>query len=229
VRCIAVGYSATDAGQVALSEAWNGASWRVLQTPQPAGSGMSELWGVSCSSPASCTAVGSADMALVETWNGSGWRIATPAAPPGAQATALYGVSCSRTTDCMAVGFAVFSRRGILPLAERWNGTTWSTPHMPLPSTTANGTDPAAVACSSPGSCTAVGAYFQPNEHSTGFAEEWNGVRWSNQRVPSPADTVLSALEGVACDGRGCIATGYTSGVSNLQVTWAVGRGRFDA
>jgi hypothetical protein len=95
---------------------------------------------------------------------------------------------------------------------------------MPLPASTANGTDPAAVSCTTPSSCTAVGYYFQPNEHSTAFAEVWNGLRWSNQAIPAPAGTVVSALSGVSCDRRGCTGVGYTSGVSNLQVTLAVGR-----
>jgi hypothetical protein len=123
----------------------------------------------------------------------------------------------------MAVGFASY-RQGILPIAERWDGSAWSFLRMPLPVTTANGTDPAAVACTTPSSCTAVGYYFQPNEHSTAFAEAWNGVRWSDQAIPTPAGTVVSALTGVSCDRRGCTGVGYTSPVSNLQVTLAVGR-----
>jgi hypothetical protein len=224
VVCIAVGYESTNAGQLALSEAWNGAAWRVLTTPRPANAASNALWAVSCDSATSCTAVGTANQALVETWNGSRWRLETLATPPGAQATALFGVSCPTTRACMAVGFASYPRQGILPLAERWDGSTWSSVRMPLPASTANGTDPAAVACTTPSSCTAVGYYFQPNEHSTAFAEVWNGVRWTNQATPTPAGTVVSALSGVSCDRSGCTAVGYTSGVSNLQVTLAVGR-----
>jgi hypothetical protein len=224
VSCIAVGYASTHAGrQLALSEAWNGVAWRVLTTPLPA-NGSSALWAVSCDSATSCTAVGTANQALVETWDGSRWRIETLATPPGAEATALFGVSCATTRACMAVGFASYPRQGILPLAERWDGGTWSSVRMPLPVSTANGTDPAAVACTSPSSCTAVGNYFQPNEHSTAFAEVWNGVGWRNLAVPTPSGTVVSALTGVSCDRSGCTGVGYTSPVSNLQVTLAVGR-----
>jgi hypothetical protein len=221
--CIAVGSEANGAGaQHALSEAWNGTDWRVLQTPRPAGASQSALRAVSCDTAASCTAVGSANQALVEAWNGSRWRIETLATPPGAQATALFGVSCSTTRVCMAVGFASYTQ-GILPLAERWDGSTWSSVHMPLPASTANGTDPAAVACTTPSSCTAVGNYFQPNEHSTAFAEVWDGARWHNQATPTPAGSVLSALYGVSCNS-GCTGAGFSTGVSNLQVTLAVGR-----
>ena len=41
-----------------FAEPWNGASWSVVRTPNPAGSYDSPLSAVSCTGPARCVAVG---------------------------------------------------------------------------------------------------------------------------------------------------------------------------
>ncbi len=57
--CIAVGVSTTGSGvRVTLAERWNGTTWRIQRTPNPAGARGSFLNGVSCASPSACTAVG---------------------------------------------------------------------------------------------------------------------------------------------------------------------------
>jgi hypothetical protein len=60
--CVAVGdftsvqnHTLTDWG---FAEPWNGASWSVVRTPNPAGSYESPLTAVSCTGPAHCVAVG---------------------------------------------------------------------------------------------------------------------------------------------------------------------------
>lgn len=67
-----------DEGQLTLAESWNGASWKLLNTPNPAST--AELLGVSCVSVSNCMAVGDfqglGDQAtLAETWNGTHWAI----------------------------------------------------------------------------------------------------------------------------------------------------------
>ncbi len=57
--CAAVGSYADSTGNiVTLAEQWNGTSWQVQSTPNPAGATTSILNGVSCTSATSCTAVG---------------------------------------------------------------------------------------------------------------------------------------------------------------------------
>src|SRR5690348_13351590 len=57
--CMAVGTYTTPSGPgVNLAEQWNGHSWRVLPIPNPPGAAVSNLLGVSCTSPSACTAVG---------------------------------------------------------------------------------------------------------------------------------------------------------------------------
>src|SRR5262249_28650742 len=49
--CMAVGtYTKPSGAGVTLAEQWNGHSWRVLRTPNPAGAAVSGLIGVSCTS-----------------------------------------------------------------------------------------------------------------------------------------------------------------------------------
>src|SRR5580704_7900340 len=57
--CTAVGSALNAAGTaVPLIEAWNGTSWQIQATPNPAGSFGTHLTGVSCTSATACTAVG---------------------------------------------------------------------------------------------------------------------------------------------------------------------------
>ena len=78
--CVAVGDAGPTSGSSvsALAEQWNGTSWTILTTPDPAT--FSALDSVSCTSASHCVAVGG-DAAtatgsvrpLVEVWNGSTW------------------------------------------------------------------------------------------------------------------------------------------------------------
>src|SRR5690242_18204475 len=57
--CFAVGYSTTASNPgTTLIERWNGTSWSILASPNPAGATGSYLNGVSCTSATSCLAVG---------------------------------------------------------------------------------------------------------------------------------------------------------------------------
>jgi hypothetical protein len=82
--CIGVGEYVDDAGRVsALAEAWNGSSWSVQNTAQPAHQRVNLLGGVSCPEAGSCVATGyyqpvhgSPAVALTEFWNGTSWVLA---------------------------------------------------------------------------------------------------------------------------------------------------------
>jgi hypothetical protein len=83
-NCIAVGdYGLAGGGAATLAEHWDGSTWAIQPTPNPAGSQAAGLDAVSCASPASCTAVGSSTPAgsgaqaatLAEHWDGSTWAI----------------------------------------------------------------------------------------------------------------------------------------------------------
>jgi hypothetical protein len=73
--CTAVGlYLTSTSGWDALAERWNGTSWAIQSTPNPAGATLNS---VSCTSATACTAVGanSAGFPLAERWNGTNWTI----------------------------------------------------------------------------------------------------------------------------------------------------------
>ena len=79
--CMGVGSWTDPTGESAfnLAEAWDGTSWTILKTPNP-GSTNNELFGVSCTSPSSCMAVGDFQgigngLTLAESWNGTSWSV----------------------------------------------------------------------------------------------------------------------------------------------------------
>jgi hypothetical protein len=83
---MAVGnYVKTSGAAVSLAEQWDGTSWRILPTPHRPGAAISSLFGVACTAPSACTAVGTsfttagASQTLAERWDGTRWTIqATP-------------------------------------------------------------------------------------------------------------------------------------------------------
>jgi len=156
-----------------------------------AGDGLS---GVSCPDATDCEAVGTAanssngtNQTLVERMSGSVWSHSS--SPDVGVESQLLAVSCLSPSDCMAVGD---SGSGVetgnppsptmQPLAESWNGSTWSVSsvvNVDGPEVSKAQLD--AITCtpgvdSSPVECVAVG-WTQP----TGGAliETWNGSTWS--------------------------------------------------
>ena len=219
--CTAVGEGAS----VPLAEAWNGTIWSVQATPTPAGSVSTIFFGVSCTSATSCTAVGMASsegesQTLAERWNGAGWAIqATPDEPESANI--LSGVSCPTESACVAVG-SYENDNGTLALAEAWNGAVWTVQATPDPAPAIAGPSLAAVSCTSASACAAVGTYSSTASLPVAFAEAWSGTTWSVQSVPSPAGSVSSLLNAVACTSGGCASVGYRQGSSGVAVTLAV-------
>ncbi len=170
-HCTAVGAydeSACHSGQpcteLTLAEAWDGTSWTIQPTPNPAGAAYSDLIGVSCTSAAACTAVGQhADsngfpVTLAEDWDGTSWTIQSTPNPIGATnpQNALEGVSCTSGTACAAVGSYENSALVPVTLAESWDGTSWTI--QPTPNVTGSARQGlASVSCTSTTACTAVG------------------------------------------------------------------------
>ena len=217
--CIAVGEQAgpTTAGTLvsALIESWNGTAWSVVPSPQP---GNRALYGVSCTSAASCTAVGvnfadPPNATLVEFWNGTRWSV-TPDPSPGSE---LLGVSCVSPTACTAVGDRLNSQGYYQTLTELWNGTKWSTVPSPDMGHGTNENFLSGVSCVSATACTAVGQYGVTG--SAPLIESWNGTSWTI--VPSPNRNHSGLLNGVSCAAlTSCVAVGsYFSGPDVVDKT----------
>lgn len=108
--CVAVGwYNYGAFAEETLVEMWDGTSWSLSDSPSPLT--LSDLFGVSCTSPDYCVATGTATTgqpgslggALVETWDGNSWSVTSTEATPNVS-TNLSGISCTDPSDCVATG-----------------------------------------------------------------------------------------------------------------------------
>jgi hypothetical protein len=212
--CTAVGQYFNRAGYwAALAEVRKGASWAVQSAPDPAGSTGVTLSGVSCTAAGACTAVGSyVDSAyhtvpLAEAWNGTAWTIQATPSPPGSTDSVLSAVSCTAASACTAVGYYIDSATDTVPLAEAWNGTTWTIqPTRSPPGSPDNVLS--GVSCTAPDACMAVGSFISDQAAGT-LAEAWNGTSWTIQPTPRPAGHIDAFLAGVSCTAAGtCTAVG---------------------
>jgi hypothetical protein len=99
--CMTAGTSAHGAHR-AVAQRWNGTTWKTFALGQP---GM--LHGMSCTSNAACTAVGSSGRgSFAAAWNGVSWHLT--ALPSGRRWTgsALESVDCTPAGHCTAAGSA---------------------------------------------------------------------------------------------------------------------------
>jgi hypothetical protein len=108
----------------------------------------------------------------------------------------------------MAIGGSALSTPNPQPLAERWNGQTWTILPIPAPAG-AQGVLIGPVSCTSPSACTTTGVSFNSSGVGTTVAERWNGRAWHIQATPNPRGAQGAALMGVTCTGpSACLAVG---------------------
>ena len=216
--CFAVGsYDLINGTGGVLADYWDGTSWQLHFPPKPAGSPVAEYDAVSCTSAATaCAAAGAAltassrTLGLAAAWQGTNWQTQPTPEPAGAAArTSLDGVSCA-ASDCVAAGFFVTNNDTGVPLAERWDGTSWQIQATPNPATLSSGQF-YAVSCTSASACTGVGYYLNTSGQTVTLAERWNGTDWQIQPTPNPAAAVGgSYLNAVSCSApNACAAVGY--------------------
>ena len=203
--CMAVGSSSASqqGASRTVAEAWNGKSWQILATPDPAGTAASSLTSVSCTSAARCLAVGGhGNGALAEAWNGTSWRMLKT---PSLMSSSLTSVSCTSAARCLAVGSL-----GTHALAEAWNGSSWRTLQTRNPAGTAS-SSLTSVSCTSAARCMAVG-YAAAVSWLGGqlpIAEAWNGTSWRILRTPDPLRGQINAFWSVSCTRAfRCMAVG---------------------
>ncbi len=181
--CVAGGFSsgAYTGGSRSLIERWNGSEWATQTVDESEGSA---FFGVSCTSPGACTAVGAQTRAgtaqtLAERWNGSEWSVQPTYS--SLELSGLNAVSCISSTECVAVGSywdMVSTSPASEVLAERWNGSEWTQAAMlGLPRSPGMWRDSIlnAVSCTESAACLAVGetiaAPFGNLGYAVGFAE----------------------------------------------------------
>jgi hypothetical protein len=208
--CLAVGMSGGNKGSARYS-IWNGSGWTPIASAAiPAGSRLTALTAVSCTSPKFCVAAGVADpvrgrtRGLIETWNGTKWLITGPR--PLVNLT-FQGtdVSCATPSACMVSWGDSFEA-----IARWWNGKTWTGAPYPGPGKPKDNRSILGVSCPSATSCTAAGTQIVGRTF-TQLIEHWNGQRWS---VVTPAQPGIGVaqLNDVSCTTPTvCTAVGYNT------------------
>jgi hypothetical protein len=200
--CVMVGrYENSSSKWVPFSETWNVTEWTVQAVSNPSGSVRTFAFGVSCTSASACTMVGSfvnsseVETGYAERWNGSTWTLQTVAKPSGTTGYGLFGVSCVSATECTTSGTKVTTEVVYMPLAERWNGTTWTVESTPNGGG-GQGFLAGGVSCASASFCAAVGS----DGLSKSLAEIYTSTpEWKLTSTANPAETVNSRLNGTSC------------------------------
>ena len=135
--------------------------------------------------------------------------------PTGALRRARFcPTRASSATFCVSVGDVVTSTTSQVvtnPLAEMWNGSTWTPEEISLPSGASDGTLNG-VSCLSSASCVAVGDYPEPGTNIyRPLIERWNGIMWSVEMAAALPPTTSGYLKSVSCTSDDfCTAVGYS-------------------
>jgi alpha-tubulin suppressor-like RCC1 family protein len=233
--CRAVGYYKDSSGVVdGLAESWSGETekWTIQTTEAPSGATGAQLAGVSCTSSASCWAVGSysngagESLSLVERLVGSEWKVQSSANPSGGTRVELNDVSCAGDTSCAAAGSYTNSAGNRVALAEVWNGSEWQVEPVESPSGAVQ-SDILGVSCAPLGACAAVGWYQQNTAGKLlPFADSWSGREWVGWPVQSHSGSLANELAGVSCVSiYACEATGTYSTSTKTELALAEGLG----
>jgi hypothetical protein len=216
--CMAVGGSSTSSADKTLAEKMVGTTWSIVTSANVGSS--STFHGVACGSTTNCMAVGESvgtvEKTLAERWTGGAFATLTTTNPAGSQNNSLAAVACAGTAFCFAVGGSA-TATGLLPLAEKWNGTAWATGGMPGP-TGAAYSILHNVVCPSATLCVSVGEYTSGSLVRT-TSQQWNGTTWAAIPSVNPSGTISAKLEAIACPSTtNCIAVG-SSATASAQKT----------
>lgn len=176
-----------------LTEHWNGKTWAVVNSPS-LGPGDSGLFAVTGIGPNDVWASGQAnnDQPLLEHWNGRRWSMVSSA--PFTDPVSLNGISGRPGTDVWAVGTDQ-SEFGDLPVAERWDGSTWKV--IPIKNPTFPFGELETVSVLSNSDVWAGGYYLDNASVRRPLIEHWNGQTWNYVPSPDPGsvDTEILSLQ----------------------------------
>jgi hypothetical protein len=203
------------------------ATWVQASTPTISGERASNFGGVSCVGPHFCIAVGSyLDSSsnthlLAESWDGTTWTTMSTSDPFGALTSGLNAISCQSATSCVAVGSYADSGGNTLPLADVWDGSTWTLWGATLPAGAVGGVF-LGVKCRTSTSCFAVGTWTNGSNVTSTLAEHWDTTSWKVNATPTPIGATESDLEGIACPTQKlCLAVGQYRDATNNSFTLA--------
>jgi hypothetical protein len=254
--CSAIGTYMTTSGNAALiayTEA--GGTWS-MQEPTPPSADASASYaatnGLVCFSAGDCIGVATFSSGTAVLTQSSGtWSVAplpplNSSFPSGASAPSIASLACPAAGACTAVGNYLVSAGIDHPLAYTESSGTWSVAPLPLPANAASSAGQSrlsSVACTTSGSCTAVGAYAT-QAGAAGDIEPMvlteSGGTWSATELPLPANAAvtnsqLAEPSSVQCPSAGyCLASGdyvLATGTTLIgaPVVWSEAAGTWSA
>ena len=187
-----------------MAMTWNGTTWQLAATADPAGGGGSPL---------------------AEVWNGTSWSQLTAPNPHAENGSSFTAVDCAAAGRCEVTGDYDYADVAQSVIAYGLNGTSWTGQKQVNPAGGNEFNSNTGVSCTSVAACTSAGIW-SPN-FSLGLAERWNGTSWSRQAVPHPPSSVTDSLAGVSCTAvAACTAVGQSANNLNdspsvtMAMTW---------
>lgn len=223
-HCTAVGVVEQGRLELAVTIEWNGTEWSEQPIDTEAlGATAVSLTAVHCLSASDCNATGSVSYGrsaarrnLAFHYNGTVWLVTeaggyerrwTSVAVTQARRV-LDDVSCPAEARCFAVGSLKTDDGQQKAQVASWGGGSWDAEAAPLPSE-ASAARLRGVSCASADDCWAVGGYVDAERQKHIFAMSWDGVAWSIETMPTPAEGSGAELWGVDCVTAGaCTAVG---------------------
>jgi hypothetical protein len=200
---------------------WNGTTWTREPTPNGNPDGFNNLYGVAAAG-GTVWAVGayvdptsSANRRkLILQRTGGSWRVS--AAPRVANYERLAAVDATGTADAWAVGAAASDAQSgpRVPLALRWNGTTWASMAPPAPA----GTALAGVDARTSSDVWAVGSSSDATGAAQPYVARFNGTAWSRVATPTLAGGG-ELTDVVALSSSTVVAVGRSNGAP-LVLRW---------
>jgi hypothetical protein len=167
----------------------------------------------------------------------STWTPATAPIPAGTSRTnGLTDLACPAAGTCVGVGSYRDSTFRDLPLVETLSGGVWTEATPPLPADAA--AQPEAeldkVSCPTPGSCTAIGGYYDSSGAPQAMVETLSGASWTVSRAPLPSGAAPRFLHftSVSCPAAAsCVALGDYVDFSGYQhgIVWTLSAGSWTA
>lgn len=215
--CVAAG--TYGGGALPLLEMWDGEAWRADLPIRAVREGTGEpdgeqpiMRGVSCTSSASCVAVGGTyHNAVAEIWNGQTWNrrdLRVPKDTREGGSTQLDSVSCITARFCVAVGEHEFVSGDANALLATWNGTSWRR----LDSRRFGGFHH--IACVSKRRCVIVASGSGGLVTTT-----WNGEKFRGTTPLSSSPKKISIADLSCVGAKWCAAVGRTKARA-LILTW---------
>ena len=153
---------------------------------------------------------------MAEHWNGVRWTLRpTPAPPAGSLDFGLTSMRCPAANSCIAVGSYRLHRGPAIPIAEHWDGSSWTLQTIPGPPGKTFDDFEAGLSCASVDFCLAVGDYG----HGL-FSDTWNGTGWKAALITRPS-TPPPFVDGISCSSpKGCLVIGEGFAENWNGLTW---------